>query len=516
MRMTVTPETLRANRVTLTLDHAGETQTWSVAPFNKKVFVEDLDVTEHINKFWMSRPLARQQQIFEIYKQIYAVLSNFGTAVSLLVDLRPLVKQLYDCHPLEEIDQWIAFHGSDTIHIPVRLEDTFVHSDERPMTRDKTYTKPDYVKLIGLTLALRPMIPIWGEFIERTHKETGTSFKEYYAYLLLAYTKLNESQAMEKLLVFIRSYQAGVDQSKNPTAIVDGLGTETSDEWLLGALLVTRICVGDIRGSDTAPGLVITSYKYITGRISGSMSASGGNFGDVIRAKDFKTSGTDDQEISMMEAYKVKQLLPIGAIAPFEHDLNKPYDVARKVYPQVDLILLDKMIAAIAHRQTDAIWPPQITLTKIMLARAMSPQAIEHVDKPHTLVAMAIAQTVLWQKGHRKLAGLLSAVSTTNSNSHTYSGTGVMARIPREMAEEIGVLYPYSFQSVTRQKTTPPCEAIVAIDKIAEQFNARDWILMLPEALGTELLGSNARRYPCPHDIKIQLARLTIETAKRL
>ena len=239
---------------------------------------------------------------------------------------------------------------------------------------------------------------------------------------------------MEKLLVFIRSYQAGVDQSKNPTAIVDGLGTETSDEWLLGALLVTRICVGDIRGSDTAPGLVITSYKYITGRISGSMSASGGNFGDVIRAKDFKTSGTDDQEISMMEAYKVKQLLPIGAIAPFEHDLNKPYDVARKVYPQVDLILLDKMIAAIAHRQTDAIWPPQITLTKIMLARAMSPQAIAHVDKPHTLVALAIAQPVLWQKGHRKLAGLLSAVSTTNSNSHTYSGTGVMARIPREMA----------------------------------------------------------------------------------
>ena len=78
------------------------------------------------------------------------------------------------------------FHGSDTIHIPVRLEDTFVHSDERPMTRDKTYTKPDYVKLIGLTLALRPMIPIWGEFIERTHKETGTSFKEYYAYLLMA------------------------------------------------------------------------------------------------------------------------------------------------------------------------------------------------------------------------------------------------------------------------------------------------------------------------------------------
>ena len=78
------------------------------------------------------------------------------------------------------------------------------------------------------------------------------------------------------------------------------------------------------------------------------------------------------------------------------------------------------------------------------------------------------------------------------------------------------MLYPYSFQSVTRKKTTPPCEAIVAIDKIAEQFNARDWILMLPEALGTELLGSNARRYPCPHDIKIQLARLTIETAKRL
>jgi hypothetical protein len=130
---------------------------------------------------------------------------------------------------------------------------------------------------------------------------------------------------------------------------------------------------------------------------------------------------------------------------------------------------------------------------------------------------MAIAQSVLWQKGHRKIAGLVTAVATNNVSSQLYSGPGVMLRIPKELSEEIAQLYPYQRRSTSRTKTAPQSAALQAIDRLAEQFNMRDWILMLPDALAVELVGtSNNRRYPCPLDMKIQLARLTIEIAKRV
>jgi hypothetical protein len=519
MKMSVNEASVKLNRIMLTLEHAGESFNWSVYPFNKRVFTEDVDVCEHINAFWSSLPLGRQQKIFEIYKQIYTVMDTSYGPEGLILELRPLIKQLYIEHPLEEIDRWIAFH-SQNIHIPTKLDETFVHSDESARTRDKTYTRPDYVKLVGLTLALRPMIPIWGEFIERTHKETGTLFKEYYAYQLLAQTKLNESQAMEKLLIFIRSYLQGVDLAKNPNLVMDGLGTEEYDQGLLGSVLVTRICVGDIRGSDTAPGLVITSYKYITGRIGTGTGSSGGNYGEMIRPKDLKSSGSgsdEHQEVSQIEAYKIKQQMPIGAIAPFEHFLDNPHQVAERVYPAIDHVLLDLLIKTAHMRQAETVWPHQISITKIVLARVISPDALEHTDKPHTLTAMAIAQSVLWQKGHRKIAGLVTAVATNNVSSQLYSGPGVMLRIPKELSEEIAQLYPYQRRSTSRTKTAPQSAALQAIDRLAEQFNMRDWILMLPDALAVELVGtSNNRRYPCPLDMKIQLARLTIEIAKRV
>ena len=129
---------------------------------------------------------------------------------------------------------------------------------------------------------------------------------------------------------------------------------------------------------------------------------------------------------------------------------------------------------------------------------------------------LCIAQTWAWQHGHRKIAGLLTAVASDSSVSIQHSGIGSMARITKEQGEQLAILFPFNKVSSKRRNTIPQNSAVVAIDKVAENLATRDWILTLPDQYATELVNAqHHRRYSCPHDIKIALAKLAIECASR-
>ena len=146
----------------------------------------------------------------------------------------------------------------------------------------------------------------------------------------------------------------------------------------------------------------------------------------------------------------------------------------------------------------------------------LSPRGIYHLNKITTVRALAIAQTYLWQNGHKKLAVLLTAIASDNRWSSQQTGIGSTARITREQLEVLGRFFPYNRISAKRKNTIPPNVAMVAIDMVADDFSARDWILTVPTAYAEEITGNTAhRRYSCPHDIKIILAAIVIEVAKR-
>lgn len=541
MRMSLDTKAAAASIAQLVLEHAGEKQQWRVSPFKQKFIAsgsEPLahDVCEHINAYWASLPLPRQQQIFETYKEISGVFSIASDPMSLIIQLRPLVQKLYELHDLDHIERWLAFHAKN-ISIPVDIKETYVYSETTGGNRDKTYIASDYTKLLALALALRPMIPIWGEFIERTGRDTGTPFKEYYAFRLLAKTRLLESDAIKKLLIYIREHLR-TDEASNAllmqTLVVDGVGWEDYDSWLLSRVLVTRVCVGNIRGNDPQGHLVVACYKYIRSCIAPSSSSGSNNFGDQIRTKDFKTSAQEEQEISRLEAYKIKQQLAIGEISPFEHFLSNVEDNLRRTYTQVDFQLWKLLMQQVPLLQRHQIRYGQIVLAQWVLsvvfdqthtvetgprhsARGFSPRALNHLDKDRALLAIIVAQTVLWQRGHRELAGLITATGTNNQNNMmALGGTGAAGRIDRELSERITQLYPYQHIGVNRTKTKPQNNALKAIDLVTQQFNTRDWIIMLPDALAVELMQTSTnRRYHCPHNIKNLLAKLAIEVAQR-
>lgn len=494
------------------VEHNGVEIEWTVGEYVKRIEIVGPSIFDSINQYWATRSALQQENIWQCYQRIKDVLESVNDAVPLLHELQPLLQALYDEHKIEEIDKWFAFNSlTHNINIPAQFEEEYIYSDERPGNREKTYTRQDYIRLVGLAISLRPMIPIWGEFLNITKRETGTNYKEKYAYALLAKTKLVECAAMEKL----RIYLAGNLKSDRPmeAAILAGVGSEDYVSWLLSALIVNRICVGDVRGIEGPPHLVIASYKYIEPYIR---SVNGVGFGDQVKAKEFGT-GDGDQEPSRLESFKIRSEHAQGDISIFDVYLRDDNltTAAKRLCPSIDLEMLHEVKSACEALKTTYPQAFQIALMQWILAPIIPPRAGFYIEPDKAINGLALAQTLLLQKGHMRLGLLITAKAAYTQGVQQVSGLGSMARLTREQIDELNKLYPYGRIPMSRPNAKSPNDAIVAIDKVADGFSSGDWTIIAPDRFMVYNSEVIPRRQGCPPDIKQMLAALVIDVAKR-
>ncbi|EKD22588.1 MAG: hypothetical protein ACD_84C00040G0002 [uncultured bacterium] len=492
------------------LDHAGEQLAFNIALFDKMSFSGGFDIFEEINGYWSRLPVTEQDKIFIIYKKIKDVFDSVWDMSELTRQLYVLVKELYDHHELTDIRHWMDFHSN--LVLPDGLRDSFLTSQETSSTRERTYLKDDYKWLVTMTIALRAMIPIWGEFIARTRKETGTVFKEYYAFQLLAYSNIAKSEPMERLRVYVEHSMA-TDKSMS-AAILGGISSEDFPTWVLGLVVVRRLTVGDVRGVETNSSLVTFIYKFIGQKVKGHDNS----FIGLVKEKVVEGQGQEgENNLSKLEGYKIKQEFPAGDIAIIGFYLQNPLNIAKMICPEIDPELVLQSIVNVQSLDVEQIWKPQTVLMQWVLSSVIPPRGLLHISKALSLNAMGVTSALLWHRGHYELAGLLSATEQLNQEELLLGGTDSRARITREQMEQLDVLYPFSRKPVGKQKVIKRLNpAAEAIDSVASMFSGHDWKLTLPSEMIEKITGNpNNRRYATPYDIKIKLAKLAIELASR-
>ena len=484
---------------------------WSVSLFEKTSFSGEFDIFEQINGYWKHLTPAAQDKIFDIYSRIRDVFDSIWDTNQLTQDLYPLVAELYTFHELAEIRHWIDFRSD--LAIPEGLRDSFKESYETPGTRERTYLKEDYRWLVALSIGMRVMIPIWGEFISRTWREAGTTFKEYYAFKLLAYSSIAKSEPMERLRVYVE-HSLPADKSIS-SAILGGISSEDFPTWILGLVVVRRLSVGDVRGMDPNSSLVTFIYKYIGQKVKGHDASFNGLIKDKIVEG---ASQEGEANLSKLEGYKVKQEIPAGDIVMMGYYMQNRVALAQRICPDIDLALLDVSANSVKALEMEQIREPQMGLMQWVMKAVIPPRGLMHLSKPLVLEAMAITQACLWHRQHYELAALLSAVPLTNKDELQLGGGNSRARIPKEMVEELATLFPYARRaSGSKQKAVrQPSVGAIAVDSMSNLFSEYDWKLTLPPEWVAKVTGNkNNRRYSVPHDVKIKLAQLAISIAKR-
>lgn len=492
------------------LSHEGVRINWNVALNDKMSYSGNFDIFEQINGYWAHLPKQTQDQIFAVYKRIDETFQTVWDVSDLTERLYELVHELYVYHDLKDIKHWLTYHS--TVIIPSNLRETYHESHEQPGTRERTYLRPDYEWLVALSIALRPMIPVWGEFISRARRETGTTYKEYYAYRLLVKSSIYASEPMERLRVYVEQ-AVPADKSKS-AAILEGLSSDDFPIWVLGLVLVRRLSIGDVRGVEQDSNLITFIYKYIGQKVKGHDQS----FIGLVKDKIVEGVGQEgENNLSKLEGYKIKQDIPAGDVAPIAYYMENPEQVARRVCEDIDLNLLRDALASVQVLQTKQIWHPQMVLMQWVLSQVIPSRGLLHLSKPLTLRALGVTQALLWHRGHYELAALVSATEQDNIEAQQLPGTESRARISKEQMEMLDALYPYSKRAPGKQKGLKRINpAAESIDSLSASFSEHAWRLTLPADCVALVTGNkNNRRYAVPHDIKIKLAALAISIQQR-
>lgn len=505
------------------VEHEGTRLEWTASDVLNKKKMENFDVFEHVNDFIKILSPIAQEKIWQAYQDSFDILRAGNQPVVLVQHLQKQVKIIYDEIAQDKAEQFIQeMIYARRIGIPKRYVEVYVQSDDKPGSREKTYTRQDYIKLIALSLSLRFLIPIWGEFISLTKGESGTTHKKLVAYSLLAKTDLIKAGAIEKLTTYI-GQNLKEDRSLT-SAVVAHIGREDYVPWLLAGLVVERVCSGDIRGQEDSVCLVVTCYNYISPLTKASGQPN--NLGDMIRRKEFSSGEGGDQDPSRLEGYKIKAQHSQGQIAPFQVYLRDSnlHNVAKQLYPGVDLALLERFKQANMELLKNEVSHCQVCLMAWILKPVFSPRAAFHLRKEWNAThgsslinGLSLAQTVLWQSvKHRKLALMITALPMTNEVTHHIGGYGTISRILKEQTTKLGELFPY--QRIPRGKPNTKVfnPAVNAINLVSDGFTASDWMLTVPSDILTEFLQADTkihRRVSAPHEIKILLADLVTDIA---
>lgn len=492
--------------------HTSEKIHFEVTGFSREKLAPGFGIYDEMNEYWTQLQKQRQIEIFEHYKLMKEELNTYIDIQEMTVALRKSLTVFTDMHDLREIETWIKNRSS--IKFPSSVKETFVQSIDKADTRDRSYILSDYISLIALALVCRAMLPIWSGYMESQKASQGVKFKEKAAFSLLSESSIMQSDAVDKLLTFIDGTVAELKGSD--TLVVHGINSETYMNWLLSLVCVKRLVLVDIRGLGPHALVVSNVYSFVKHRAEGNDI----KFEEKVKGKKSASGDdgkADESKASAPESVKVNAIISEGVRFEMEYAVRDPYDVVHQLCPTA----LDSDIeeALTGVRALDRITPSKAQ--KLIAAWLMHPivtaKSFNTRSKKHTLEALAIAQVVLWNRGHKQLAMLVSAMPLRNDDEITLSRNTSRASIPKELLTELDITYPHMKMTGGKKTGQKPVSVVRdSIENLAIGFTKNTWRATasydkLKEAFGQE----TSRNISAPDDIRTQLTKLIIEIGSR-
>jgi hypothetical protein len=462
-----------------------------------------------MNQFWASLPAAKQDQIFTIYKEIEYGFDTLYSKNELFEYLQVKVADLIHAHDLDAIQTWVALKSD--IQIPAAFEGDYEHSIDNNTSREKTYTRSDYSRLIALSVLLRCMVPVWGEYISNIRQETGTMFKEYNAYQLINKSNIAKCVPMDKLRIYIENIVG--DDSFDANNILNGISAEDFGFYLLSLVCIRRLCIGDVRGTNPTANLITFIYKFIIQRIRNSDN----NYENVVKEKTFDDRSPDgENKISTLERYKIKTNVSLGEIVELEYSLRNIIDSAHKLSYNLDANILARSLQTSQQLMEERLFDPQMTILRWVFKPVISPKGLMYLPKPMVVQALGALEAVLWARGHEYLAILSTSYALINEKEMVISPVDSKMRVPATLTEELDRLYPFSRTS--NSKKAGPKEVNLAgkaIDTVTDNLSVFSWRSTADESMLNKVFGNTSRKMPIKPDIKLDLTKLVIEIGSR-
>lgn len=501
------------------LDHGGEEIAFSISVFSRKNFQgENAGTFDHINDYWAQLTEEHQKRIFEVYKAIEYGIDNIYNQKDLTDHLTDRVTELIKEHDLEAVQYWVS--NKSNIIIPDVFDVDYQHSFDNNTSREKTYTRSDYVKLVSLSVLLRCMIPVWGEYITHTRQKTGTKFKEYYAFQLLNKSSIIHSSPMEKLKTYVEHIVG--DDKFNPDNVHSGISSEDFCYWSVALICIRRLCIGNVSGNEPRAHLVSFIYKFVIRLVQGTDMNSENAIRDK-RVEDDRDSNGFGDKISTLERYKFKFNISPGEIAELEVPMENIHEAVKKITYQVDPVLLDNCLKTARQLEGQKLMMPQINIMRWLFKSVISPRGMMYLPNPTVIAALGASEAILWTMGYKYLAVLVTSYPEVNDKvlDMRISPSNSKLEIPEELINKLDILYPFSRSSKNKKPETDKSDqkpvnlTAKSISDISDSLRTFSWRPTCDETMLMDVFGVPNRRTPIRPEVKIELTKLVIDIGQR-
>lgn len=537
IEVTATPSSNRGMSVAK-ITHKDNSLTWDVSIYDRVTFADIPTVFDCINDYWKTQPPETLDQIFEVYASIHETLPKSNDIYTLNSILSKLVARLYSLMPYEKLRYWVNYKADVKIPsnilvdyspsqlgpMPQRFRKTEEVDPDGPVVlpsdtgndlnypRELTYLRKDYQELAVLSVAVRPMIPIWGEYIRHTSEQVGGMFKEYEAMRLLYETELPEVEPMKRLMTYMEYWVANEKQISY-SAILGGLSITILPSWLLAGCIVRRIAFGQIHATDDKQSIISNVYKYV----SSTMKSINDSFNGRVNSKKLPKEMNEEDNSSLADMYKVKQDISDADLVAMNIYTENVYAFANRIDPTIPRETLDACLLFMDEMTRSKIKQHQLILVGWMVHPTLSSRCIPYLNKGSMLRSMAITQATLWHWGYPELAAFITAKERPARELSIQWGAESRSRVPPALVEELVLKFPYYRRRRGKDTSTRQLNiAYRSIDEFCDILSKSEWTLNAPEFIAekVEAIGT-MKQMVIPADIRAMLAKLLIQLASR-
>lgn len=482
--------------------HQGVELLYNVTHLKKSnLITPGKDLFLEINQYLRTLDDHVQFEIFKLYDDLRDLRDN-DIGVSFNTQQKETTDIVTNLYRLLDLDKLAQFAYRAHVVYPDGL---ISRNSDQPMTsninENINYYKEDYDGLVVLVIALRPMIPIWGEYIAINKDAVGTQYKEYRALKLLSKSSINTSPYMERLRLYINEWKSTGNTRntlQDDVAVLDGISSDDLTDYILGLILVRRLSLCNIHANTEKDSIISSVYSYLKSKLSEA-------------ANTFKTNKKYDdgggrengEEMSILEKYKISSKLTHGDREFIKEYSRLPINVAKELDPTIDLFVLEECLET-NHSIKLSISNHQRLLTQWTVSRVFPAQGIYELTKFEVTNLLSVAQALLIHWGLYELALLITAnvdINSINVVSSTRSG------ISEDLLKELNYIYPY--QKTYRRQQDKPNIAHDAIYKLNTELMAGMFNVNPTKTL-TDKLDLTGQQYVCPASLTDQIAELLI------
>lgn len=484
--------------------HGDAGLNWSTSTYAKLKFHDLGRLFKELNAFWATLPEKKQADIFDAYSEIHEALSNVEDHSTHLQHLRAQVKRIYSYYTNEDVDKVMA-----TIDIvyPTTMFDDFGKDGDN----GRTYRKSDYKELVHLALRLRPMVPIFGQYVRLVKDYSGTHFKEGAAVGLLYDTDVIEgSPAADKLTQYMNSTLLNFPHHR--TAVMGNLGTDEVPYWLTMKALFRRVALGEVDSGSDISSIVTNVYNFVKSQLESLPR----NFGSVVRSKNRTNEGSSSTEenISLLESFKIRQSISDGDKVMINHYCQDPFAIAWKVDPTVPEELIASCTRVTGMWASSMIHQHQGTLVKWVLSAAIGPRYFDVIGRESALRCIGATQALLYHWGFVNIASLMTAQPLDDPNIAPMTSLWAREQISKEKMVELRERYPHYKPPTKKDQTTDDTNpGVIGINLIADSVYKSDWVYTGPEWLKEEISFSDVETILIPPNFRDQLATILLQHA---